>query len=183
MLGPRATCGVTRDTPPCGPFCVLCSRPHPAVSTIASPVRNSWRSAASGPPVEAEQLRFVSPYENVARCAACPEWSDVVVGVRDSAGNKGGPFHPGCQRPRGPRDLGARHPHSPPTAPDQAAWQAHPCSPPALLVHNGKSGAKTRVQAFRSTWLGLTECGQRPQTWGEPKGLHNATRPCGPEPG
>ena len=126
MLGPRATCGVTRDTPPCGPFCVLCSRPHPAVSTIVSPVRNSWRSAASGPPVEAEQLRFVSPYENVARCAACPEWSDVVVGVRDSAGNKGGPFHPGCQRPRGPRDLGARHPHSPPTAPDQGSLASTP---------------------------------------------------------
>ena len=97
-----------------------------------------------------------------ARCAACPVWSGTAAGARDGAGNKGGPISS-----RLPTTQRAARPGSPaPTFPARRVRpgqpdEHRPCSPPALLVHDGKSGAKTRVQAFRSTWLGLAECDHR----------------------
>ena len=89
-------------------------------------------------------------------------WSGTAAGARDGAGNKGGPISsrlPTTQRVARPGSPAPTFPvrRVRPGQPDEH----RPCSPPALLVHDGKSGAKTRVQAFRSTWLGLAECDHR----------------------
>ena len=119
---------------------------------------NSWRSAAGG----LMRLGNCASTAVGKKCKVCgmPRVCRAQRPGRETVpGTRADRFHPGCQRPRGPRDLGARHPHSPPAASRPGQPDEHrPCPPPALLVHDGKSGAKTRVQAFRSTWLGLAEC-------------------------
>jgi hypothetical protein len=110
-------------------------------------------------PDEAGQLRFDSCWKKVQGVRHAPRVSGAAAGARDGAGNKGGPISS-----RLPTAQRAARPGSPaPTFPARRVRpgqpdEHRPCSPPALLVHDGKSGAKTRVQAFRSTWLGLAEC-------------------------
>ena len=110
-------------------------------------------------PDEAGQLRFDSCWKKVQGVRHAPCVSGAAAGARDGAGNKGGPISsrlPTAQRAARPGSPAPTFParRVRPRQPDEH----RPCSPPALLVHDGKSGAKTRVQAFRSTWLGLAEC-------------------------
>ena len=119
---------------------------------------NSWRSAAGGL-MRLGNCASTAVGKKVQGVRHAPCVSGAAAGARDGAGNKGGPISsrlPTAQRAARPGSPAPTFPalRVRPGQPDEH----RPCSPPALLVHDGKSGAKTRVQAFRSTWLGLAEC-------------------------
>ena len=150
---------VTPRTAPCAAHPAKMRRRERDPSRIFNHVScsNSWRSAAGG----LMRLGNCASTAVGKKCKVCgmPRVCRAAAGARDGAGNKGGPISS-----RLPTAQRAARPGSPaPTFPARRVRpgqpdEHRPCSPPALLVHDGKSGAKTRVQAFRSTWLGLAEC-------------------------
>ena len=95
-------------------------------------------------------------------------------------GTRADRFHPGCQRPRGSRDLGARHPHSPSAASDRGSLTSTALArlPRFWCARRQKRGENP----CPSLSLDLVRVGgmrpHGPQTWGEPKGRHSVTRPC-----
>ena len=143
-------------------------------------VRNSWRSAAGRPPGEAGQLRFASRWKKVQGARHAPCGRALRPGRETVPGTRADRFHPGCQRPRGPRDLGARHPHSPPAASDRGSLTSTALArlPRFWCAQRQKRGENP----CPSLSLDLVRVGgmrpHGPQTWGEPKGRHSVTRPC-----
>ena len=134
-------------------------------------VRNSWRSAAGRPPGEAGQLRFASRWKKVQGARHAPCGRALRPGRETVPGTRADRFHPGCQRPRGPRDLGARHPHSPPAASDRGSLTSTALArlPRFWCAQRQKRGENP----CPSLSLDLVRVGgmrpQGPQTWGEPR--------------
>ena len=109
---------------------------------------NSWRSAAGG----LMRLGNCASTAVGKKCKVCgmPRVCRAQRPGRETVpGTRADRFHPGCQRPRGPRDLGARHPHSPPAASDRGSLTSTALARlPRFWCTTAKAGRKPVSKPF-----------------------------------